>query len=218
VTAEPNLPANPLSIELTTTNRRLWWPESDEDGQPEKWDVSADVWDLDLCAEEERHVADIGLAIADLTRTPNLLDSVVLGEWALDFISGMVSEPDSGRLHPELEAKIGHGPPRLVVLRRLSVAEPWRGHGLGAALVAGALRAMAPMARLAACRVSRFDFRSSSPDRISAELTSVRAGTMLEGIGFCRWHGVHIVDPRSPRLSEAPTELLNKWWPPPQAW
>jgi GNAT superfamily N-acetyltransferase len=224
---EPNLPANPLSISLSTRkvanikvateSQRLWWPDGGDDPQPEQWNVSADVWDLDFCTEQERHVADIGLAITDLTRPPNLLDSVVLGERALDFISAMVTNQDEGRLPPELEGAISKGPPRVAVLRHVHVTAPWRGQGLGLALIAGALNGMGPMARLAMCRTHWHDFRSSSPDRASAQRMAERARIVLERIGFFRWHGVHLVDLRSPRLTEAREELLRQWWPTPAA-
>ncbi|MDQ0377808.1 hypothetical protein [Amycolatopsis thermophila] len=209
----PDLPANPLSIELTLTHRRFWWRIDDEDEQPEQWDASADVSDLDVCPEDLRHVGNIALVIADLTKERNLLDSVVLGEWALEFIAETVIDPDQGKLHPELDARISQGPPRMVILRRIELTEPWRGHGLGAALIAGALRILAPNARLAACRVSPLDFAHPGADRISAELSSLRAGAMLESIGFHRWRGVHLVDLRNPALVDARMDLLEQWWP-----
>jgi len=208
----PALPANPLSIELTVSHRRLWWHITEEDEQPEQWNVSADVWRLGQCSEAERHVADIKLAVADLSGEQNLLDSVGLGEWALEFIAETVTEP-TGRLHHDLEERISPGPPRLVVLRRIVVAEPWRGHGLGPVLIASALRITAPTARLAACRVSPTDFPCPGQDRVTAELASLRAGAMLERIGFQRWRDVHIVDLRSQSLVDAGIDLMRRWWP-----
>ncbi|MEU0469549.1 MULTISPECIES: hypothetical protein [Amycolatopsis] len=209
----PDLPANPLSIELELKHRRFWWQIDDEDEQPEQWDARAEVSELDVCPDELRHVGDIALVIADLTKERNLLDSVVLGEWALEFIAETVIDPDQGKLHPELDARISQGPPRMVILRRIELTEPWRGHGLGAALIASALRILSPNARLAACRVSPLDFALPGADRITAELSSLRAGAMLESIGFQRWRGVHLVDLRNPALVDARMELLDQWWP-----
>lgn len=208
----PALPANPLSIELTISHRRLWWHTAEEDEQPEQWDVSADIWRLGACCDTARHVADINLAVADLSGEQNLLDSVALGEWAMEFIAETVIEP-TGRLHHEIERRISPGPPRLVVLRRVVVAEPWRGHGLGAVLIASALRILAPTARLAACRVSPADFHCPGGDRVDAELASLRAGAMLERIGFERWREVHIIDLRRPSLMDAGVDLMRRWWP-----
>ncbi|GAA3810478.1 MULTISPECIES: hypothetical protein [Amycolatopsis] len=209
----PDLPANPLSIELTLTHSRFWWQIDDEDEQPEQWDASADVSELDICPVDLRHVGTISLVIADLTKERNLLDSVVLGEWALEFIAETVIDPDQGKLHPELDAQISQGPPRMVILRRVELVEPWRGHGLGAALIASALRILSPNARLAACRVSPLDFARPGSDRIAAELSSLRAGNMLERIGFQRWRGVHLVDLRDAALVDARMDLLDQWWP-----
>ncbi|PWV74769.1 hypothetical protein SAMN05421630_10884 [Prauserella marina] len=209
----PDLPANPLSIRLSIKHERLWWHIDDEDHLPEQWEVSADVWDLDLCPAPLRHVADISLVIADLQRDRNLLDSIALGEWALEFIAETVLESTDGNLHPELDEQISKGPPRMVILRDVTVATHWRGHGLAGPLVAGALRTLAPTARLAAARVSPVDFRGQSPDRISAELASVRMAGMLERIGFYPWREVHVLDLRNPALLEARMSLLNHWWP-----
>ncbi|WP_199433242.1 hypothetical protein [Qaidamihabitans albus] len=209
----PNLPANPLSIRLSITHERLWWHIDDEDHLPERWDVSADVWELDRCPEAVRHVGDISLVIADLHRDRNLLDSVALGEWALEFIAETVLDSTDGRLHPELDARLPAGPSRMVILRHISLTTEWRGHGLGGPLIAGALRTLAPTARLATCRVSPLDFRSTCPDRVSAELASVRMAGMLERIGFHRWRDVHIVDLHNPALLEARMSLLDHWWP-----
>ncbi|KAA9164929.1 hypothetical protein FPZ12_006650 [Amycolatopsis acidicola] len=208
----PDLPANPLSIELTLSHRRFWWQIDDEDEQPEQWQVSADVSALDLCPDELRHVGDISLVIADLTKERNLLDSVVLGEWALEFIAETVIDPDEGKLHPELDAEMRPGPPRMVILRRIELHEAWRGHGLGPSLIASALRILAPDARVGACRVSPLDFPCPG-DRVAAELASVRAGAMLERIGFHRWRGVHVVDLRDPALLDARMDILDQWWP-----
>lgn len=175
---------------------------------PERWDVSADVWELGVCPERYRHVGDISMVIADLRRERNLLDSVELGEWALEFIAETVIDPAKGLLHPELDAQIAPGPARMIILREWSLTEPWRGHGLGCSLIAGVLRTLAPTARLAACRVSPLDF-ADAPDRVTAELASVRVGASLERIGFHRWCGVHVVDLRNPALLDARMGLID---------
>lgn len=209
----PDLPANPLSIRLSIKHERLWWHIDDEDHLPERWDVAADVWNLDVCPERFRHVADISLVIADLRRERNLLDSVALGEWALEFIAETVLDSTDGQLHPDLDAQISGGPARMVILRGVTLAPHWRGHGLAGPLVAGTLRTLAPTARLAACRVSPLDFRKCCPDRISAEFASVRMAGLLERIGFYPWRDVHVLDLRNPALLEARMDLLNHWWP-----
>jgi hypothetical protein len=96
-----------------------------------------------------------------------------------------------------------------------SKSEAWRGHGLGTALLATAVRYFAPNIRLAACRLSQLDFQLPGGDRVTAELQAVRAGRMLERIGFVRWNGVHVVDPTNPALLDARTELLTRWSPEP---
>ena len=207
-----DLPGNPMSIELTLSHRRLFWHTDDGDDYPERWDASADVGEFDGCPEPDRHVGDIQLVIADLIAERNLLDAVSLGEWALEFLAETVLD-SSGRLHPELDAEISAGPARMVIIRRVVVAERWRGHGLASPLIAGALRILAPSARLAACRVSPVDFTRHYPDRVSAELASVRAGGLLERIGFRRWREAHVVDLQNPKLLDARMDLLQRWWP-----
>lgn len=212
------LPTNPLAIELSVHHRRLWWQTTDEDETPEKWDVSADIWRLGVCADEQRHVGKIDFAIADLTGEANLLDSIDLGEWAMEFIGETVLD-ETGRLVPELEQRITPGPPRLVVLRRVSLSESWRGHGLAGVLIAGALRVMKAQARLAACRISAADFLGhdggGDDARLMAELDAVRAGAILERIGFWRWRDVHLIDLRNTALIDAGIDIMRRYWPAP---
>ncbi|MQA09896.1 MAG: hypothetical protein GEU98_15355 [Pseudonocardiaceae bacterium] len=206
----PAMPAKPMSIELNFRHRRLWWRLDDDDHRPERWEVSADVWYLDHCPAEARHVGDISIVIADLTRERNLLDSAEL-EWALEFIAETVIDTANGGLHPELDKTISPGQPRMLVLRHIELTPPWRGYGLAGPLLASALLTLGQSARLAACRVSPLEFGSICPDRVSAELASVRMGRMLERIGFQRWRGVHVVDLRQLALRDAGFELLESW-------
>ncbi|GAA5104590.1 hypothetical protein [Haloechinothrix salitolerans] len=204
------LPANPLSISLNFSHTRLWWQTDDEDHVPEQWHVSADVWEFASCRDDLTHVADLALVIADLRQEVNLLDAIDVDDWALDFIAETVLDPKQGMLHPELDDLIAPGVPRMLILRDVRLTEAWRGFGLGAGLIAGALRTFAPGARLAVCRVSALDFAHESPDRISAELASVRAGQLLERLGFRCWHGVHVVDLRNPSLGQVRSEIIDK--------
>lgn len=210
VTGVSDLPANPLSISLTFSHQRLWWQVDDEDHIPESWHVSADVWEFAQCRPGSVHVADVSLVISDLRQETNLLDAVDVEDWALDFIAETVIDPKQGLLHPELDDRITDGPPRMIILRHLRLTEEWRGFGLGGVLIASVLRALEPGARLAVCRVSALDFAHESPDRISAELASVRIGQLLERLGFERWHDVHVVDLRHPALRRACFEAIER--------
>lgn len=208
-----DLPANPMSIELSLTHRMLWWQTVDEDDLPEHWHVSADVWTLDVCPPEHRHVGDFALAVADLNGDRNLLDSVDLGEWALEFIAETVIDLAEGTLVADLDEQISEGLPRMVILRRFELAAAWRGHGLAAPLVAAALGRFSTTARLAVCRLSPADFLGAANDRVSAELTCLRLGALLERIGFYLWRGVYVVDLRNPALTDASFESLERWGP-----
>lgn len=203
------LPANPLSINLTFEHRRLWWQTDDEDHMPERWSVSADV-DGARCAPGGKHVADFSLVIADLCRERSLLDAPDLGDWAMEFIAETVIDLAQGRLHPALDDKISPGVARMVIVRRVVLTPPWRGHGLGGALLAGALRALSHGARLAVARVSPLEFLDSSPDKTSAELASIRFGALLERIGFERWREVHFVDLQHPQLLDARMAMFEQ--------
>lgn len=207
------LPANPMSIELNVTHRMLWWQTLEEDDLPEHWHVSADVWKLDVCRAEHRHVGDFALVVADLNGDRNLLDSIELGEWALEFIAETVIDLAEGTLVPDLDDQISEGLPRMVILKRFELAESWRGHGLAAPLIAAALGRFATTARLAVCRLSPADFRATAADRVSAELACLRMGALLEGIGFYLWRGVYVVDLRDPALADASFDSLERWGP-----
>ncbi|WP_152690693.1 hypothetical protein [Jiangella alkaliphila] len=208
-----DLPANPMSVELTVSHRLLWWQTMSDDDLPEHWHVSADVWDLDVCPPGSRHVADIELAVADLDSERNLLDSIELGEWALEFIAETILDLADGTLVPELDEKIGAGPPRMVIVRWFELAEAWRGHGLAAPFIAAALERFSSNARLAVCRISPGDFSSRGQDRISAELTCLRLGSLLERIGFFQWNGVYVVDLQNQELTDASLGPLERWGP-----
>ncbi|HJQ46566.1 MAG TPA: hypothetical protein VJ870_09635 [Amycolatopsis sp.] len=82
----------------------------------------------------------------------------------------------------------------------MTIAEPWRGRGLGAALGASALRIFAPYARFAVCG-------------IPADWSRIRAGRVVDAIGFRPWRDVHIIDLRNPMLLNARDQLLECWWP-----
>lgn len=213
-------PANPMSIELSVVHRRPWWQQDDGDG-PVTWQVSADVSVLDVCAPEVRHVADLSVTVADLRRGQVALDAVVLGEWAPGFLAHVVSDGDGGSLLPELEAWIGDGPPRVVVVRRYELAAAWRGHGLGPVLLAGALAAFLPLARLAAFRVTgpapvapgrprRTGLGRAARERV-AERLQARRTAVLEALGFRPWGGVHVADLRGAELADTRQGPLERW-------
>ncbi|TNC22246.1 hypothetical protein [Amycolatopsis alkalitolerans] len=208
-----DLPANPLAIQLTAVHERLWWQLERADEQPERWDVSANIWGLEDTDREARHVGDISLALADLTMERTLIDASVLGDWATEFIDALVADPTRGTLHPDLERQVNPGPPHLVVVRRISITRPWRGYGLGAALTASALLLFARYARLAACHVSPENFAGTGHDPVSADLASVRIGGMLESMGFHHWNGAYVLDLRNPSLLETRRRVITQWWP-----
>lgn len=208
-----DLPANPMSIELTIAHRQLWWQPSEEDDQPESWDVWARVWAREVCPPEQRHVGKISLSVADLGRDRNLLDSIELGDWSVEFIAETVLDLAEGTLVPELDEQISEGTPRMVILSWIELAQAWRGHGLAGPLTAAALERFSRTARLAVCRISPADFMPDYPDRFAAELATVRLGGMLEQIGFFLWKGVYVIDLRDQALIDASLALLERWGP-----
>lgn len=205
------LPANPLSIELTVQHRQPWVSVGDD--QPELWHVSADVNHLVPCIEVFRHVGDLSIAVVDLRHDPRLTDSAGVERWVAEFIVESVVDHENGRLHPELEGQLSAGVPRLLILRTMSLIDAWRGHGLAEILIAGALKTLAPGARLAACRVSPEEFADTCPDPVAAELASVRMAGLVERLGFSRWRGVHVADLKSPALLDARFRIIERLWP-----
>lgn len=208
----PDLPANPLSIELTLGHRRLWWHVEEQDEDPEPWDISADVWEPNPCPDGLRHVGDISVVITDVPRRRSLLDTVALGERIHDFLAEAVVG-EHRRLHPELDARLCPGPERFVIVRRVEIAEEWQGHGLAGSLLACTLRMLSKTARLAVAGPTKADFADEDLDEMSAEFAGARVTGLLERIGFWRWRGVHVVDLRSDRLLAARQDLLDLWWP-----
>ncbi|NED96411.1 hypothetical protein G1H11_13955 [Phytoactinopolyspora alkaliphila] len=202
-----------MSVELTISHSRLWWQPEGEDEQPAHWNVSADVWPMTRCADRYRHVADIAVSVADISPELSLLDSIDLGDWSTEFIAETVLDLAKGSLVSELDRRVSQGPERMLILNRVEVQPAWRGHGLAGPLTAAALHRFSQMARLAVCRLSPADFMDAAPDRITAELASLRLGGMLERIGFFLWNGVYVVDLRSTELIDASLEPLERWGP-----
>ncbi|RIQ22837.1 hypothetical protein [Jiangella rhizosphaerae] len=220
-------PANPMSVELTVQHRRAWW-QPDDELQPEAWEVTADVSELDVCPPGLRHVADLSVTVADLRRGRVALDTLVLGEWAPGFLAAAAGE--GGALRPELEEWVSDGPPRVVVVRRYELMSEWRGHGLGPVLLAGALAAFMPLARLAAVHVPQparpgwppGGTAAGGPDRPltglgraarqrMAERQRARRIAVLERLGFRLWDGVHVADLRGAELADTRHGPLERW-------
>lgn len=204
-----DLPANPLSIELTVARRGLRWTVH-EDTSPESWHVSADVSQLTPCPEVLRHAGDLSMIIADVRRDGRSLGT---GEPAVDHALKAVADHDGDRLHPELDVQIRPGPARVVIVRNVSLARQWRGQGLAEVLIARTLQALVRQARLAVCRISPADLADVCPDPVAAELASVRLAGMLERLGFFPWRGVHVVDMREPALAETRRRFIERWRP-----
>ncbi len=212
------LPANPMSVELTVLHRRAWW-QPDDEFQPEAWEVTADVSALGICPPGVRHVAELSVTVADLRRGRVSLDAVVLGAWAPDFLAAAAG--DGGVLPPDLEEWVSDGPPRVVVVRHYELMPQWRGQGLGPVLLAGALAAFLPMARLAAVRVTALNaappgppgvtgLGRAAPERV-AERLQARQTAVLERLGFRIWDGVHVADLRGAELADARHGSLDPW-------
>jgi GNAT superfamily N-acetyltransferase len=200
-----------MSIEVTMSHRRFWWQIDDEDQQPVQWRVSADVSGLDVCPDGLRHVGDIEVVTVDLTAQRTILDTVVLGEWALPFFTEALADLNDGTLHPDLEGRLSAGPPRMAIVRRISLAQRWQGLGLAAPLLASALRIVSPNVRWAACRVS-LEVSGTVGD-LSPGLRALRFRRLLERIGFSEWHDVHVSDLQDTALLDARIPLMERWWP-----
>ncbi|PXY16611.1 hypothetical protein BAY60_36080 (plasmid) [Prauserella muralis] len=208
----PDLPANPLSIELSLSHRRLWWHIEPQDEDPEPWEISADVWEPNPCPANLRHVADLSLVATDVAHRRSLLDTVPLGEPIRAFLDEAV-DADTRRLHPELDNCLSPGPERFLIVRRVEVTEQWQGHGLAAALLAGSLRMMSKVARCGVAGPTTADFADEAIDEVTAALSSARATGLLERIGFWRWRSAHVIDLRSPTLLAPREDILERWWP-----
>lgn len=216
---ETHPPANPMSVELTVLHRRAWW-QPDDELQPEAWEVTADVSALDVCPPGVRHVAELSVTVADLRRGRVPLDAVLLGAWAPGFLAAAVAG-DGGALPPDLEEWVSDGPPRVVVVRRYELMPVWRGHGLGPVLLAGALAAFLPVARLAAFRVTALEATPPGPPGVTglgrvarervAERLQARRTAVLERLGFRPWDGVHVADLRAAELADARHGAPDAW-------
>lgn len=211
----PNpFPANPLMVMITAAQTGVWWHVLHTGpGRMQMWDVSADVG-LDRCVPRYRHVGDLAIVQVDLRHQLTRLDPVALGEWPLGFVDDAVIDPSEGRLQPDLDAMLGDGPPRMLVVRDITLTPRWRGYGLGGMLLASALHMLSTSARFAACKVpADTDYRPSDGSG-SRSRRARQSGleTMLGRIGFRQWQGVHVVGLHEPTLTQAGTAALERWW------
>lgn len=204
-----SLPATPLAIEVSIRHNRPWWISEDRN-RAQRWQISADVNQLVPCGEVFRHVADLAVDVIDLRHVAASDDH---DDWGRRYAAECVADRQAGRLHPDLEERIGPGAPQAVILRSILVAEPWRGQRLGELLLASMLRFWARSARLALCRVVPEDFAGQCPDPVAAELAATRLVALLERLGFFPWRDVYAGDLASSALRAACDSVIQLWWP-----
>ncbi|NED98337.1 hypothetical protein G1H11_23840 [Phytoactinopolyspora alkaliphila] len=195
-----------MTIELTIAQRRLWWHGDEHSPAPEDWHVSADIWALSAHPPGDRHVGDLSLTVAALGREPHALDTMALSEWALAFLNE-AHAAEAGTLPPDLDW-VTPGPERIVVVRQLEVAPGWRGLSAGATLLASALSAFVPSARLAIAQESAAA-PSDVHDAEAAAITAARWATLLRRTGFRERGSVHVLDLHDPALSTARRAMID---------
>lgn len=201
-------PANPASIELKVEQRKLWW-QADQVRLVEDRHVSADIWEPERCRPEHRHVSDLSVTLVQLDRERQLLDSITMGAWVVDFIAEAV-DGHAGNLHPQLERRISRGPARMLVVQDFEVSAEWRGQYVGTALLASGLMEFAQAARFAVCRPSLEQLACQYTDRLEAEEALERWTSLLESVGFWEWRGAYVVDLRDRALLGARGKLLDR--------
>lgn len=190
-------PWTPSKIELTTTNRAYWWERGEAAPRPEPWTVHAAVTDTDDCPDDVRHVGMIEVAVAELTDGGPPLNAASTERWVWQsLLAHAVADPGSGTLVPELERVMAPGPSRVVIVRRAYLNDVWRACGLVAPLLSAALHRVAPMARLAVCRVLPVDMARVIPGLTRAETAAAarHVSRLLAGAGFFPWHDLYLLD------------------------
>jgi GNAT superfamily N-acetyltransferase len=185
-------PWNPAAIKLSTEVGLGDWPGH--------WTVRADVRVSRCPPDIRRHVGHVELALVDLT--PDAQRDAPLtgeGEWVRAFLTRAVRHTN-GTLVAELEQLIAPGPSRVIILRHMYLHDAWRGRGLAGPLLAAVLRPLAPLARLAACRVEPDDIQSRIPGLVPAEArwAARHSARVLGRAGFVIWNHVHLTALHAP--------------------
>ena len=189
----PVPPADPFGITLTYRHAHRWWFDADD--APESWSVSADVFD-DSGTQVLTHVADMHIVIVDLfdTRDPfSLLDDESAD---LGTVAGVIFDPGSSRLAPDLEQQLEPLGDRVLILDSVRLPSEWRGFGLGALLAGTAIKKLSGGVRAAVCYPAPINDHNDD-ELPEAENQRARAvlGRVWGQLGFEHFRGgVYVID------------------------
>jgi hypothetical protein len=176
-----------------------------DEASVQNWHVSAEVvtWD-DNDVEQREHIADISIVVADTYDNDELFwildgDTVDLGT-----IAGAVLSPDGG-LRDDLENGLGSN---LVILDGVTLAEGWRGHGVGPLLAGLALKRFEAGAGVFATFPSPYgEYENPDHPKIVKRLRKTWAT-----LGFEKYRkGVWVLDPSLHTFDERLDMLKEKF-------
>jgi hypothetical protein len=189
--------ADPSSISLTYHHGHLWWYGPDD--APERWHVSADI--CDDAGQPETHVGDIHVVIVDIDETSDPFDLLDGESSDLGHIAGVLFEPGSGELDPDLDEQLEVFGSRVLILDTVRLTWEWRGLGLGVLLAGSAIKKLSAGARFAACYPAPLDDDPDPPGERSPAGSAARRkaidalGRTWGKLGFEHFRdGVHVLD------------------------
>jgi len=204
-------PTDPYSIELSYAHRHHWASTSD-DG-PEIWHISADVHP-DGAEEPISHVADIEIVLINPYDTRDAFGVLDGYDGDLGLIAETVLDPATGRLNPDLAARLEPFGSHLMILNQVQLSPEWRGFGLGVVLAGLAIKRLSRGCQAAVCYpwpLNGPDNDQTDEDPIQRQVAVATLSDVWSQLGFEHFRdGVHVLDLALVTLNEAIERLRER--------
>ncbi|MFD5765388.1 hypothetical protein ACFWIN_06150 [Streptomyces sp. NPDC127049] len=189
------LPGDPseLRLRISYTDELADTPQADT---LERWDVSV--------LHTEGTVGSITFYRVHLDRGMNAVRVMEEESEELDEIAQALLDPSTGGFTEDASSSLPYVGSSLLVMDKVTLDKPWRGHGLGAILATEAIHRLMAGCRAIACSPGVTDLSS---DRLRNQTEFDRVTTKIargwELIGFRRYQGnVYLLSPASLELEE----------------
>lgn len=121
----------------------------------------------------------------------------------LDEIAQALLDPSTGNFTEEASSVLPYVGSSLLVMDKVTLDEPWRGHGLGAVLATEAIHRLMAGCRAIACSPGVTDLSDRLRDRTEWDRVTTKIARGWEFIGFRHYQGnIYLVSPASLELEE----------------
>ncbi|MFF6833267.1 hypothetical protein ACFY84_15530 [Streptomyces sp. NPDC012438] len=189
------LPGDPSELRLciSYTDDLADTPQADT---LERWDVSV--------LHGDRTVGAITFYRVHLDRGMNAVRVMEEESEELDEIAQALLDPSTGSFTEDASSSLPYVGSSLLVMDKVTLEEPWRGHGLGAILATEAIHRLMAGCRAIACSPGVTDLTSDRlRDKAEWDRVTTKIANAWTGIGFRPYQGtVYLLSPASLELEE----------------